>query len=91
MTKMETSIPISELDGYFKMIEAQRDLAYHLQKYKEATEKKVEELKIITAKAQAVMNAKSHFKSRHIPYLNTLSEEDVKKVNALFNMRHIRI
>ena len=79
----------SELEGILRLVETQRELVYHLQKYKEAVALRVEELKIITAKAQEVQKLKPNFWGKNI--FNRISEEERKTINVMLQQRHIRV
>lgn len=90
---METNLKldIKELETFVRLCEAQRDLAYHLQKYKEAVAERVKELEHITAKAQKVVALKGIFKRGQKKFWLTLTEEEVKQVNQMLQQRHIQI
>lgn len=78
----------SEMKVIMRLVEAQRELSYHLLKFKEAQERKVEELKHITAKAQEVQNLKRNFDWNKFI---TLSEEEKKSINCMLQSKHIRV
>lgn len=84
-------INLEELNDFLNLIEAQRDLAYHLQKFKEATEQRVKELEIIKNKAQLVYNLKSSFRNVLDKYKQRLTDEEIKKINVMLQQRHINV
>ena len=84
-------IDIQDIEAFVKLCEAQRDLAYHLQKYKEAVAERVKELELITAKAQRVQQLKRKFRAIEPKIKMLLSPEEIKKINALLQQRHITI
>ena len=86
---MKNIIDLTELDDFLRLIEAQREMAYHLQKYKEAQELKLKELELITQKAQKVNALKQKFK--RVTNWKRLTEEEIKQINCLLQARHIRI
>lgn len=79
----------SELEAILRLVEAQRELVYHLQKYKEAVALRVEELRIITAKAQEVQKLKHNFWGAK--QLDRISEEERKAINIMLQQKHIRV
>lgn len=78
-----------ELKAILRLVEAQRELSYHLQKYKEALELRVKELNLIITKAQEVQRLKHNF--HYDPVLNNLTEEERKQINILLQSKHIRV
>jgi len=86
-----TKLDIKEIEQFVKLLEAQRDLAYHLHQYNEVLRKRKEELELITLKAQKVNQLKSIFKKGSKKLWLTLTEEEVKQVNNMLQQRHIKI
>jgi len=86
-----TRLDIKELETFVRLCEAQRDLAYHLQKYREAVAERVKELEVITQKAQKVQQLKHIFKKGQKALWLTLTPEEVKQVNCMLQQRHITI
>lgn len=82
-------IEFHELEHLIRVCEAQRDLCYHLQKFKEATSERLKELEMVKQKAERVMQLKNILKTHKEFWIMT--EEEKKKVNALLNQRHIRL
>ena len=95
MLKMETTtntkIDMRELEILIRLCETQRDLAYHLQKYKEAVAERVKELEVITQKALKVQQLKHIFKKGQKALWLTLTPEEVKQVNCMLQQKHIQI
>lgn len=89
--KTNNKIDIEDIEDYIRLAEAQRDLAYHLQKYKEALELRIKELEILKQKAQLVQNLSAGFRNVDRKKKLTLSDEDIKKINNILQQRHIRI
>ena len=88
---MNNNLDIKELETFVRLCEAQRDLAYHLQKYKETLEQRKKELEIITAKASKVQNLKRIFKKGQKKLWLTLSPDEVKQINSMLQQKHIII
>jgi len=87
----KTQLDMREVEHLIRLCEAQRDLAYHLQKYRETLAQRVKELEIITQKAQKVVQLKSIFKKGQKALWLTLTEEEVKQVNNMLQQKHIQI
>ena len=85
------SMDIKDLETFVRLLESQRDLTYHLQKYREAVAERVKELEIITQKAQKVVQLKHLFKKGQKALWLTLTPEEVKQVNNMLQQRHIQI
>lgn len=79
----------SQLKALMRLVEAQRELVYHLQKFKEAQQKKVEELEYITARASEVQKIKHQ--CSNLAFLESLSPEQKKQINSMLILRHIRV
>ena len=84
----EFKLTEDELKRILRLVEAQRELSYHLQKYKEAVALRVEELKHITAKAQEVQNLKLNWNWNK--FIN-LTEDERKLINQMLFQKHIRV
>lgn len=90
-TITKTQLDIREVEHLVRLLESQRDLAYHLQKYREAVAERVKELEIITQKALKVQQLKHIFKKGQKALWLTLTPEEVKQVNCMLQQRHIQI
>ena len=84
-----TTINLSELDDYFKIVESNRDLAVRLHLFKEVQKeqlRRLEEIKGISATLAIRVQSSKQKKS-----FIDLSEEDKKFINKLLVDRHIKI
>ena len=81
-------IEFEDIEQLLRLVEAQRDLAYHLQKLKESIEQKNKEMQSVIAKAQRVQMLKSKFKGIDT---KIFTKEEVIKINQMLQQRHIRI
>ena len=88
--KTKTTIDIDEVETLVRLCEAQRDLCYHLDKYREALSLRLKELEHIQEKATKVQTLKQKFKGNRELWL-TLTPDEVKQVNNILQARHIRI
>jgi len=87
MEKEKIEIDLEELEKCFQLIEAERELVYHLKKYKEALELRNKELEDLCKKAQRVMLLKRYVKKG----ITTLKKEEKEYINKLFGKRFIKI
>jgi hypothetical protein len=78
----------NELKALFRLVEAERELAYHLVKYKESLELRLEELKHLTAKASEVQRIKHGWDWKQF---SSLTEEQKKAINNILQSKHIKV
>lgn len=89
--KTITKLDIKEVEAFVRLLEAQRELAYHLHKYNEALKERKKELDLLIVKAQKVVELKHIFKKGQKKLWLTLTDEEVKQVNNMLQQRHIQI
>jgi uncharacterized protein YehS (DUF1456 family) len=91
--KMETNknftLSENELAGLFRLVEAQRELVYHLHHLLKHKEETLKELKMIEMKASEVQRLTNH--SKGLKNLTSLTEEERKTINNMLMKKHIRI
>ena len=91
MTIQNNKIDLEHLETFLKLIEANRDLVYHLHEFNEATKIRLKELEMIKQKAQIVMNLKHNFRNVEKKYKLLLKDDEIKQINNMLQQRHIRI
>lgn len=79
----------NELTGLFRLVEAQRELVYHLEQFRIKSQERLKELEIIKNKAMEVQRLTNHNKS--LKKLTSLTDEQKKTINAMLQQKHIRI
>ncbi len=88
-TNKNITLSENELAGLFRLVEAQRELVYHLEQFKIKTQERLKELEIITSKAMEVQRLTNHSKS--LKKLTSLSEEQRKQINVMLQQKHIKV
>lgn len=89
--KTDNKINLNDLEEFLRLIEVQREFAYHLQRFKELTEQRVEEMKILVNKGHRLAQVETRFRNIASKLKKKLTDEQIKEVNKLLQKRFMKV